>query len=167
MWHCIFSHSWNGCKCRRCGCRRDKKHAWDGCRCVQCNTTRDAEHLWYGCCCSRCNKTRAEAHVWEGCRCKQCKKVRSHEDPGHQKVGCHCRECNLTWHKWKVQTVWDETCPACLGAGQINTEDFGGSIGRWIECAPTVRRVKMMCLACGTEEVDPIMWVWEKAHVVQ
>ena len=57
----IGLHSWDGCRCLRCGKVRDKQHDWQDCRCVKCGHVRNRDHTWEGCFCSTCG---AESHIW-------------------------------------------------------------------------------------------------------
>lgn len=96
----INLHSWEGCRCRRCGRTRDEAHAWDGCNCSRCGATRDESHAWNGCRCSRCYRTRDESHAWDGCKCSRCGKTR---DESHSWDGCKCSKCGKTrdmGHSW-------------------------------------------------------------------
>src|ERR1700756_2579705 len=47
-------------------------HTWQGCKCARCGKTRDEGHNWSGCKCSKCGKPREEGHDWNGCRCSLC-----------------------------------------------------------------------------------------------
>lgn len=80
-------HKWNGCKCVRCGERRDEGHDWQlvvldvlkptvfgqahrkQCRmqCSICGLTKYTEHDWDGCKCTRCDEVRDfnQYHTWE------------------------------------------------------------------------------------------------------
>jgi uncharacterized protein (TIGR02145 family) len=92
---CLFgSHTWNGCKCLKCGKTRDESHnwsndcetcsicgrkwtdhhKWDGCVCTVCKKTRDEFHNWEKDCetCSRCGKKRVDAHIFVDGFCKVC-----------------------------------------------------------------------------------------------
>lgn len=115
----IGIHSWNGCKCNKCGKTRENNHKWNGCRCTVCGKTRDEHHNWIGCTCSICNKTRDEQHDWtkdcEKCskcgktrenqhdwtknceRCSKCFKVRKEH---HQLEGCVCKICGNLVHEF-------------------------------------------------------------------
>ena len=56
----IFGHKWNGCKCIKCGVRRDEGHNYliaEG-KCVEK--------------CSICGKERTIEHEWNGGKCKRC-----------------------------------------------------------------------------------------------
>ena len=69
-------HSWDACRCRRCGRYRKTGHIWEHCQCRKCHASRDTDHLWEGCRCRVCRKTRDEGHVWLqfrcGARCSTC-----------------------------------------------------------------------------------------------
>ena len=73
----IGIHSWDFCKCRRCGKKKDEAHNWQGCKCASCGKTRDEGHNWQGCKCKVCGRTRDEEHAWQDCKCSICGK----EDP--------------------------------------------------------------------------------------
>ena len=46
-WKCFFgNHSWDVCKCARCGKSREKGHTWDICTCQRCGTVRELGHNW-------------------------------------------------------------------------------------------------------------------------
>ncbi len=36
----LFGHKWDGCKCLRCGKKRDEQHDWDGCEYRHCGKLR-------------------------------------------------------------------------------------------------------------------------------
>lgn len=63
---CLHRHDWNGCICRRTGCRATRPeapseaHSWNGCVCRNCYARRDMEHEWAGCRCKRCRGIREE-----------------------------------------------------------------------------------------------------------
>lgn len=73
-------HSWDGCRCGRCGKTRDAEHAWSGCNCTRCGATRDAEHHWDGCTCAVCGKERN--HDFSPILCSSCGKRRNVDDLG-------------------------------------------------------------------------------------
>ncbi len=108
--HCLFLHSWDGCKCRRCGEKRNAGHKWIGCECPDCGrkkTTYDTDHNWDGCCCTTCSVTRDEEHNWvEGCTCKACGKPAEPNHPAHQWSGTKCSVCGI-----------NDECPKCSGRG--------------------------------------------------
>jgi hypothetical protein len=83
-------HSWNFCKCRWCGLKKDVSHNWQGCKCASCGKERDEEHDWQGCKCGICGRQRDEDHDWDGCKCKSCGKVRNQ---GHALQRCICSIC--------------------------------------------------------------------------
>lgn len=77
---CSFGiHRWDGCKCIRCGAKRDEDHSWINCRCSRCGETRDVGHAWDGCVCSVCGK---EDHDYKFVFCTKCKKKRRRSDIG-------------------------------------------------------------------------------------
>jgi hypothetical protein len=60
MWlSCLFGHRWIGCKCYRCGKKRDEQHDWNLCKGM----------------CSRCYKPCEEQHDWNGHKCSRCGKI--------------------------------------------------------------------------------------------
>ncbi len=59
----LFGHEWDGCKCRRCGVKRDEQHEWKGCRCARCGARRDEQHRWQGLRCLECGKERSVTEI--------------------------------------------------------------------------------------------------------
>lgn len=51
---CLFGHAWYGCRCTRCGQKRDQDHHWDGCQCLTCGQTRNRDHDYHYCTCIIC-----------------------------------------------------------------------------------------------------------------
>ena len=58
---CLFGHKWNGCKCFRCGKKRDEQHNWNFCKGT----------------CNRCGKFCYEQHDWNGYKCSKCGKKKN------------------------------------------------------------------------------------------
>ncbi len=115
---CLFGfHSWDGCKCSKCGQTRDKKHQWEGLKCSRCGQGWDEELKRRGLKCPRCGQTRDEEHPWINCKCTRCGKVVHRWDGG-----CTCKECGLVraekGHKWK-----DGVCSIC-GKEEVFTANF-------------------------------------------
>ena len=109
-------HSWELCKCKRCGKTKNEDHDWAGCKCKRCGKTRDEGHSWQRCECVVCGAAR---HEGNGCKCSVCGKVKSDD---HNWNGCKCRICGATRdedHAWV-----DETCSVC---GKV--ESLIGQIG--------------------------------------
>lgn len=76
----IGLHSWDGCKCDKCGKVRQEQHSWSGCKCQKCDRTREVseeQHLWNGCVCSKCSATRDTEHSWIENSCSKCHKTKS------------------------------------------------------------------------------------------
>lgn len=95
---CIVGfHSWDGCKCKKCGKIRDKEHevTADCGICSKCGQTfSDNEHDWSKDCdkCAICGKKRENQHLWlKNCeKCSLCGKVRSDK---HLIVDGACQIC--------------------------------------------------------------------------
>lgn len=68
----LLKHKWEGCRCRRCGLKRNTGHSWNGCMCRRCGVRRNAGHSWVGCTCTLCGEWRNEGHRWQGCVCRIC-----------------------------------------------------------------------------------------------
>jgi hypothetical protein len=100
-------HTWDGCKCSKCGKARDEGHDWskDCEKCARCGLARRGAHAWRGCTCSQCGQV---SHAWGGCKCTACGKVR---DEGHAWGGCKCTACGKVrdeGHAWE-----GDTCNVC------------------------------------------------------
>jgi hypothetical protein len=91
-------HSWDYCKCSRCGRWRDEEHNWNGCKCASCSKTRNDNHPWQGCKCMVCGQTRDDDHAWKGCKCATCGKKR---DEDHRWMLCRCQRCGKEKHEWQ------------------------------------------------------------------
>jgi hypothetical protein len=132
---CLGIHSWNGCRCSRCGAIRDKGHDWSkNCeRCRTCSKARPNHHKWTGCKCSTCGILRNAEHHWEGCRCSTCGIKR---DEGHRLEHCFCTICGKLRHTW-------DGCK-CLSCGETRTTDH-----RWRNCK---------CEICGTNRGTDHSW---------
>ena len=66
---CKFGfHTWDGCKCSKCGKTRNEEHNWskDCEECSKCGKTKDEGHDWSKDCekCVLCGRTREGAHQW-------------------------------------------------------------------------------------------------------
>ena len=71
----LLGHKWEGCKCARCGEKRDTEHDWIVTDCAKK--------------CSRCGKV-ITVHKWEGCKCIVCGEAR---DEQHKYKGAVCSVC--------------------------------------------------------------------------
>ncbi len=41
----VLGHVWShGCRCDRCGRKRNEHHEWDGCKCTMCD---EVNHHWF------------------------------------------------------------------------------------------------------------------------
>src|SRR4051794_16685231 len=88
LWHYLFGHEWDGCKCRGCPAFKpngiEADHEWDGCRCRRCHETRPHIFSPGSCICQRqgCRAANPQAilddHDWYGCRCYRCDETRPH-----------------------------------------------------------------------------------------
>jgi len=119
----IGLHSWNGCKCSKCGKIRDENHFWkkDDCGiCERCGKVKDENHSWgiNDCSvCEKCGKVKNENHSWSGCKCSKCGKTRNEN---HSWDGCKCSECGQTRdenHSWKK-----DDCSICEKCGKTNID---------------------------------------------
>lgn len=157
---CLFGfHLWDGCRCSRCGQKRDESHSWDGCKCSKCGQKRNEAHSWDGCKCSRCGQQRNEDHRLKECKCEICGMV-LHKWYG----GFTCRECGIAREK----------------NGQCKSNTSGKTVHEWgggctcIVCG-VVRENKGhhwedgICIICGKEKVFTANFeeVAEKASLSQ
>ncbi len=139
-------HKWNGCKCTRCGKRRDKLHDWNGCKCSRCGWIRDEQHDWDLCkgVCKRCGKKQEQQHDWDGCKCTRCGKVREEQ---HDWDGCKCKRCGKVREEGHNYIVTlgkcEERCTIC-GAVKERPHVF----------APTSRTCEEKCEVCGTVRIN-------------
>ena len=81
---CLLGHTWNGCRCARCGKTRDEGHSYqpvpNACwvKCAFCGKEQNIKHDWQGCTCSRCGRLRATGHDYQAeegtpvVRCARC-----------------------------------------------------------------------------------------------
>ncbi len=90
---CWLRHSWDGCKCARCGKVRLYGHRWSGCKCEICSLARDQDHEWeLRACreiCRWCGREGDTLHDWAGCRCRRCGATH------HAWVAGRCSICGL------------------------------------------------------------------------
>jgi len=86
-------HAWTGCKCKRCGIRRDAEHSWEGCLCTSCGTIQYQGHSWQGCKCVRCGSVRDVEHDWST-NCAKCAKCGQTRKNAHVLDGYTCVRCN-------------------------------------------------------------------------
>jgi len=154
----ITGHKWNklpdgsdGCKCTRCGERRNEGHDWHftteredwagGYRrvirgqfyvCSVCDRWETLQsrqercvHDWDGCKCRLCGSTRGEGHDWNGCTCARCGEVR---DEGHD------------WQKDVTNFGAKEHRRQCCICGRYETERH--SFKHLSNC-------QRMCTVCG------------------
>ena len=88
----IAGHRWNGCKCSRCGERRNEGHDFQfvegACRkrCSICYDSLDVPHDWNGCMCARCGEKRDRDHSWN--------KAEVYSGGGSKKRLYHLRKCS-------------------------------------------------------------------------
>jgi len=66
-------------------------HSWDGCKCSKCGESRDKGHDWSKSCeyCPRCSKKRTGIHRWKDCKCLKCPIIR------HEPTTCNCRKVSF------------------------------------------------------------------------
>jgi hypothetical protein len=134
---CLFGHKWNGCKCNRCGVKRDEAHTWDGCHCVVCYKLRDEAHSWDRCRCTVCYEVRDIDHTWSKGECAVCGRRR--------KTKKHTIEMNIAplpvgADPYFVDTL---TCPGCDKAHTLEWESSGAQ--------PNHEVIRSHCRECGDE----------------
>jgi len=68
---CLFGHKWKGCKCIKCGKKRDENHDWSkNCEeCSVCGQKSSNIHNLINCKCTKCGKTQ---HSWSKDDCGKC-----------------------------------------------------------------------------------------------
>lgn len=79
-------HSWEGCKCIKCGKVRDEQHSWkkDDCSiCEKCGKDIPGNHSWDGCKCKNCGKILNENHTWKKDDCNVCNMCGKRRNGGH------------------------------------------------------------------------------------
>ena len=150
----MFGHSWDHCKCVRCGEIRDEDHEWFGCRCINCGKTRDEGHIWNytggntKLCvrtCSRCHKAEKRPHrmVDVPGKCfQECAVCGYKSTPRHSWNGCTCTVCGEKrddQHDW-VRNGCTERCSIC---GKTRTDE---SLHEWVLDGCIER-----CSSCGKE----------------
>jgi hypothetical protein len=74
---CIFGfHDWSkDCeKCFKCTQTRKDQHSWEGCKCIKCGRIRNEGHDWSRDCeiCAHCGRTHPNSHVWQDHKCTVC-----------------------------------------------------------------------------------------------
>lgn len=141
-------HSWNRCKCVRCGLRRDTDHLWNGCKCQVCGKTRDEGHRWNGCKCTACGRTRDEGHLWKGCRCRVCGQTR---DEGHDWDGCLCRRCGKVrdeGHETDLSPLTAQMRPAHRGTALETGKPLEIRCVRCKRLLRTLEKGKAYCPKC-------------------
>ncbi len=118
-------HTWDHCRCARCGAFRDERHEWDGlCTCAVCGKTRNAFHQRAAC---RCRVCGAEVHDFapDGSRRHTCRSCGV--------SGAHSFARELRWEDWGG---WDSTGPwraqenEYLVCRQCGCEEYVGPTGR-------------------------------------
>jgi len=114
----IGFHTWNGCKCTKCGKTRDEQHDWsqDCEKCSKCGMTRENQHDWSKDCevCSKCGKTREKPHEWSK-DCEKCSKCGKARENKHDWKGCICSICGKTRDE---QHDWSMNCEKCSTCGK-------------------------------------------------
>jgi len=130
----IGLHSWNGCKCSKCGKTRDEQHNWskDCKKCSNCGKTRENQHDWKGCKCSKCGITRDEQHNWSK-DCDNCSICGKRRYDAHDWDGCICKNCNRLKiynssyrdlnkdHNWNYESA---VCNVCGAKMRASTEEY-------------------------------------------
>lgn len=174
----VTGHKWNklpdgsdGCKCTRCGERRNEGHDWHfthkredwagGYRkvirgqfyvCSVCDRWETLQsrqercaHDWDGCKCRLCGSTRDEGHDWDGCKCKRCGKTRYE---GHRWQGNKCSICGKTR---------EQGCRALGENGRHAFKQQKGCHHKCAECGHTTVWHEFRngtCITCGVDESE-------------
>jgi len=112
-------HFWEDCKCSKCGKIKDENHSWDGCKCLKCGKVKDQSHSWDGCKCSKCGKIKDENHSWDGCKCSKCGKIKNEN---HSWEGCECSRCGILRNENHSWCNNGEGCK-CIKCGKIRNKN--------------------------------------------
>ncbi len=133
----VFGHSWQGCKCKRCGETRNEEHSWNGCKCSVCGAVRDEGHNWNGCRCTVCDKRRDEGHIWVG---------PSRGRFAEEKCCLHCDICYKTiYTEHQFESVEGQCYRKCAKCGLITEPNH-----EWDGCT---------CIVCGENRYKHHKWV--------
>lgn len=98
----IGLHTWNGCKCERCGKTRSSQHNWlEDCEtCSTCGKTRENQHDWLVDCevCHICGKKSGKTHNIFNDKCKHCNHLQGHYvDERDGKIYPYIKIGKLVW----------------------------------------------------------------------
>lgn len=85
-------------------------HTWDGCKCLKCGKIRDYEHNWSQDCekCYKCGKKRFTSHTWNTGDCNSCSQCLKKRNDGHfwyGKVGSVCVRCGKIFLSEGMKTI--------------------------------------------------------------
>ena len=127
----IKGHNWQGCKCLRCGEKRDEEHIWSGCKCTVCGKERDKEHSWVGIDCQACVKSSFVN--------KDCVKYL----PMYRYIGCARHGVN----SYDVQNKCLQICERC---GKVRQRKH--------QLENIDNRCGQVCSSCGYKEAAEHTW---------
>ena len=156
---CLFGHTWNGCKCEKCGKTRDENHDWNGCKCRICGKTRDEHHDWNGCICRTCGKTRDKQHDFKyknSCGkcmgiCRRCGKEEftTHD---YRPVLHQCYQvCSRCGDKTRPEHDFREVPGKCVSVCAVcGAEDSAHAAHHTF--VPAAGKCVRVCAVCGAEE---------------
>ena len=119
----ITGHKWNGCKCIRCGQKRDIEHDWNGCTCRVCGKKRYKEHIWKQAkndclmVCSVCGISRKTA-IWEYASGIKNGKL---EGFAAQAVKCYCKQVT---EESDGSSLYINQLPMYLRSGRFGNKDL-------------------------------------------
>ena len=119
----ITGHKWNGCKCIRCGQKRDIEHDWTGCTCRVCGKKRYKEHIWKQAkndclmVCSVCGISRKTA-IWEYASGIKNGKL---EGFAAQAVKCYCKQVT---EESDGSSLYINQLPMYLRSGRFGNKDL-------------------------------------------
>ena len=88
----LFSHRWEGCKCRVCRETRDFGHVFEGCKCVVCGKIRNFGHEYSEAGCRICGGNNPTGlDLVEYAKCTHA----GHEFINHNSIFHICSKCGL------------------------------------------------------------------------
>jgi hypothetical protein len=150
-------HSWDKCKCRKCGITRDTQHVWLGCKCLHCDKIRDKHDWKYNCEeCITCHITRTNVHQRNGCKCIKCYTtfhivndscictLCGEEVHDLNLKSCICERCGKTVH------LLDKSCLCLRCKKKLHQYAKVGTSEEWDRDWDRFRTVtKYKCQVCG------------------
>lgn len=116
FWCKIIGHSYEGCRCRRCGAQRDTGHPFTA---VEGKCLRE---------CPICGKTEKVPHQWHHCVCQVCGKVRDEDHDWMYTTECEavCRVCGkeMQEHLWQPVDRGVDKCRTCGKTHRLTAEEI-------------------------------------------